>query len=874
MNRRQPPVLLHRFFRWFCHPDYREDIEGDLVERFEKRVAEGGEKKAKWLFAWEVVRLFRPEIIKPIEGTQKLNYYGMFRNDLKLAFRNLKRHKTYVVINLLGMGFALMCCTVAFLNLDYKLRFDEHHAAKTQDVYRVNTVRVNAEGKEPWGLAPQMLSSVLEKDITGIEKVIRLESAQGIVSANEKTFSETLLYADPELLNVFNFPLIYGNVSVSGQPTSVVLSEETAHKYFGDENPIGKEISIFDGQANKKTFNIGAVAQEIPKNTSVLFTVLVPFEDMGAETGPRSGNWTNSPQITLFVKTTAGADPTRINEQLANYAAVSNEFNDEAKVASFYLQPFKELALTSDIDLPGWVRGRALNRNAVGFLVGITTFLSVMILLVACFNFANTSIAFSGNRLKEIGIRKVIGGTRWRLVKQFMVENILLCFLSILLGLFGAYYLIDGYNAMFEQNLDMQYILRFRVLAFLVGFPMVVAVLAGGWPAFKISSHEPVAILKGKTRFASMGWISKTLLTAQFSLACFAIIGAAVLTQNAAYQQTVDFGYRLREVVVANVNSLEEFTLFQNELSQSALAKRIAGSADIIGNSQEVPVKVEKDGVEIKARQLRVGTNYLETVGISLVEGRPFMAGSAQDQQKSVIINKKMAESVKSNGSAVDQQIFINEVPYRIIGVVENHKEFGLMQEEPPCLFTEVGADQFRFLSVSSSKDNLAELTGFLPQAWYNVNPNIPFSGFTQETLIFKQLYINTIIRNLCLFLAVATLIMSAAGFFSIVSLSIQKRTKEIAIRKVFGGSVVRMIRMMSGDFTRYIFIAYTIGALLAGFVVKAVLFQQIYVFHPPLGVGAFVFTLLIMLLVPGLTVGIKVYNAASANPADTLRNE
>lgn len=876
MNRRapSPPRWIDRLLESFCTPQLLEEVQGDMHELYGEWADEHGKSKAKWLYMWHTIKFFRLFALKQPKNVYPTNAFAMIQNYVKIAFRNLSQHKTYVSINLLGMGFALACCIVAFLNLDYKLRFDEYHSDKTTNVYRVNTIRVTDNGKEAWGLSPLTLGARLSQDIPGLQATIRLHSASGIANANDKTFSEIIHYADMELLNVFNFPLRYGDTTAFYNPNKLVLSTNAAVKYFGKKNPVGEEMVVIDAFQRKKSLIVGAVTQRVPENTSILFDIMLPIHHLFEPQQLPESDWRSTDQISLFVKLAPQIDPAEINILLDRYIADNNAFRDDFEVADFYLQPFSELAFTSDIDLPGWVQGRALNRNAVGFLVGITLFLSLLILLTACFNFANTSVAFSSNRLKEIGIRKVMGGARQQIIGQFMVENLLLCFFSIVIGLAGAQYLIDAYNGLFEQTLDMRYVFTSRVLIFLVGLPVITAILAGSYPALRISKYQPALILKGKTRFASMGRLSKVLLTAQFSFSCFALIGSIILTQNATYQNQLDFGYDMHKVAVTSINDPQKLSVFQNTVSQHPQIEKLAGSAQIIGQSYEVPAKIQPDDMSLEVRRLDIGSNYLSTVGIDLITGRDFISDSRHDQEQAVIVNKKAVEALDLENDPINQQIFIEEQLYQIIGLVENHKEFGLRGEEPACVFTLADPDQFQYLSVSATEDQLTEVSEYLRQSWFQVNPMIPYEGFFQEMLIFKQIYMNNILRNLCLFLTVATLLMSAAGFFSLISLRVLKRTKEISIRKVLGGSVSQMMRLIMNDFIRFVLIAFVIGSVLGYIVIQKVLFAQMYTYHIPFGIETFGFALLVMLLVPGITVGYKVYRTAVANPSETLKHE
>ncbi len=632
-DHRNPPKYLLRFFRWFCHPDYVEDIEGDLLERFEK-------SPYRWLFAWEVLKLMRPGMIKILGGPIKSDHYGMLKNHIKIAGRNLIKNKTYVLINMSGMGFALACCLVSFLNLDYKLRFDAYHQEAAQHVYRINTVRVTENGKEPWGLAPCALADAMESDIPAILRVARLDVGNGIVQTNGKSFNEQVHFADPSLLQMLNFPLLLGNFPLPEEHKTVVLDEGTSHKYFGDEDPIGQELTLFVGD-EKYVLTIGAVSRKVPNNTSVIFDLLVPYGGLVKE----KAMWENTHQITVFAELDKDTKNTVVNEAITGYSAMHNALHEDFQVEQFYLQPFEDLAFTSDIDLPNWVRGRMLNRNAVGFLVGITTILSLLILLTASFNFTNTSIAYSGSRLKEMGVRKVIGGSRWQLIGQLMTENVLLCLASVLVAFIIGYHLIQGYNSLFEQTLDLQYIFKTRMLLFIVGFPLLVGCLAGFYPSVKISKYSPVRILKGKANFIKMGWLTKALLIGQFTVSCFAIICAIVLTQNATYQEHVDFGYDIRNVHVTALNENSKIEEYMHLVHQNPGLQEVAGSQHIVGKSEAIILQEQPGGYDLEVRRLAVGLNYLQTMGIDFIQGRSF---EGRSDKTSLIINQKLAKSLQT----------------------------------------------------------------------------------------------------------------------------------------------------------------------------------------------------------------------------------
>jgi ABC-type antimicrobial peptide transport system permease subunit len=391
--------------------------------------------------------------------------------------------------------------------------------------------------------------------------------------------------------------------------------------------------------------------------------------------------------------------------------------------------------------------------------------------------------------------------------------------------------------------------------------------------AVYISSFQPVKVLKGTTVFGSSNRFTRFLLTAQFSISCLALITGIILTQNAAYQQQVDFGYDIHNVAVVEITKAEHYAALKNIASSHPGIENIAGSVQQIGDGS-YQITATHNTKEIKAQVAHTGGKpYLETMGIKLKEGRHFHEQSDLDSEKSVIVNQTLVNALHLE-RPIGEQIKIEDKYFTIIGVANDYKEFGLHGLVPPCILRLAKAEDYKVVVVRAEEKNLAEVNQFLQASWTKIAPGLPFKGFLQSELTAKEKYLNEGFQAVAFFLAMVTILLSASGLFALVSLNVIRRSKEIGIRKVLGASVWQMVIFINKDFIRLMLVAFAIGSAFGYLFIHNLLFRFIYVYHPEVGPQAFIATFLLIMLSCVLTVGVKVYGAASANPVKALRTE
>lgn len=795
----------------------------------------------------------------------------MFSNYLKIAFRVLWRNKIYVVLNIVGLGFAIACCILSYLNFNYSANFDQTHT-RTENIYRLNSLRVVDGNKQPWAVVPLPLAQAIQKESAGVDRMARLSNAAVVVKVGEHTFDERMHYADKTLFDFFNFPLQLGNLANFDQSNQVVISAAFADKYFPKQMPVGQSLTIIGSTGKAKEYTVAAVTQKIPANSSIQFDLLTSFEN-GFLNGQLAPNdWANTDLITTFVALKNAQAARFVTSNLNPYAALHNRNHSDWPIESFSLQPFSQLAASSDIDMPGYVYGSQLTVNPRGVLVIVPAIMSLFILLITCFNFTNISIAFASGRLKEIGIRKVIGGFRGQLIRQFLTENIVLCLLASLLALLFVSLLLPTVAQLTGVDLSPDYGHDYGFWLFLLFIPAVSAIFSGLYPAVYISSFQPMLILKGKTALASAGRFTRFLLISQFSLSCFALVVGIVMSQHAAFQEKADFGYAINEVAVVAINNPQEYRVFSQTVQQHPDIASVAGCEQQIGDGTYTQTaKTEKDQLQVQVARVG-GEAYLKTMGIRLAQGRQFYNTRA-DAEESILVNQTFLQRLHLT-QPLGQRIMLDSTHYTIVGVVNDYKEYGLHSLVPPCVLRMANADDYKLMVVRTDKDKLSQVNKYLQEAWHKVIPNVPYRGYLQSDLIEKEIRMTQSFKSIAFFLAVITLLLSASGLFAQISLNIDKRSKEIGIRKVLGASVLQIIGLVNREFIRILLIAFVIGSVLGYLFTSKFIFQLIYQYHPDAGPAPYIGTFLIVLLSCAVIIGTKVFRAASANPIERLRTE
>jgi len=791
----------------------------------------------------------------------------MLKNYLKITFRSLMKNKLFVFINVFGLGIALSCCIVAYLNWDYNISFDAHHV-NADKIYRINFVRITNGRPVKNGDSPMPLGANIRGGISQVGKVARVYPTGGNFKVGDELFRTNVTGVDPDFFDMFTFNFVSGSNSSISDKSKILISTKLVELYFPDNDPVDKIITYINGD-EKIDFIVGGVFEKQPFNSSFYMDAYVHFDNVIDIGGWDENNWALF--NTTFVSVNDPRDVPEIERQLQQYVEIQNRAKEDYKVDFFYLDPFAGMAVRDEKEdvWNSWFNDSLPVAAAIA--PGI---MAILILLIACFNFTNTSIAIANRRIKEIGIRKVMGSRRNQLIAQFLGENLLLTFFALIVGLLIAEILVPAYSQMWSfLEISLNYRDNAGLIGFLVLLLIFTGIVAGSYPAFYVSGFQPSSILRGTLKFGGTNNFTRVLLTLQYAISFIAIISGFIFTQNAQYQNDYDMGFHMESVVFAYVEDESGYNALRNAISGNDKITQMAGSRHSATSSWYTdPIKFESS--EMDVRLLDIGDDYLKTIGATIIDGRDFIKDSQSDVESSVIVNEELVRSFGWENPVGQLLILSDTIQLYVAGVVKDiYIDGALWDPIEPMLMRYVKQKNYRFLSVKADVSDINEVHDYMEAKWKEVFPDKLSNVTYMEEQKANQVLVNKNIKVMFLFLGIVATILSAIGLFSLVSLNIIKRMKEIGVRKVLGASIPGIVNIINKEFLIILSIASVLGSV-AGYYMADMLMGSIWTYYLPIGPLAFVFSILIMFAISAVTVGGKVVRAASENPAYTLRDE
>jgi len=791
----------------------------------------------------------------------------MLKNYIKITFRALMKNKLFVVINVFGLGIALACCIVAYLNWDYNVKFDTNHV-NSGSIYRLNFTRV-ANGRHiKNGSSPMPLARSIKGSISQVSNITRVYPTRGNFKVGDVLFRSGVTGVDPEFFDMFSFNFIAGSQAEINDKSKILISTELVERHFPDVDPIGKILTYVDGD-EKLDIIVGGVFEKQPFNSSFSSNAYVHFESILDINDWDENDW--SLFNTSFVHVNNPEDIAEIESQLQQYVEIQNNAKEDYKVDSYYLDPFAGMAVRDEKEgvWNSWFQDSLPVAAAIA--PGI---MAILILLIACFNFTNTSIAIANRRIKEIGIRKVMGSRRNQLIAQFLGENLLLTLFALIVGLLIAEILVPAYSQMWPfLEISLNYQENAALIGFLVLLLLFTGIVAGSYPAFYVSGFQPSSILRGTLKFGGTNKFTRVLLTLQFSISLIAIISGFVFAQNAKYQQDYDIGFDTEKVVYAYVENEDGFNAMKTELSGSSLINSISGSAHMVTNSWYTdPVKFESSEMDVTI--INIGDDYLNTIDATVIDGRDFIKDSQSDVETSIVVNEELVRMFGWQKPVGQQLILRDTIQLYVVGVVKDiYIDGALWEPIKPLMMRYTKPEGYRFISVQANVLNITEVHNLMEEKWKVVFPD-KLSGVRYlDDEKANQALVNKNIKIMFIFLGAVAAILSVIGLFSLVSLNIIKRMKEIGVRKVLGASVPHIVRIIYKEFLIILLFASVIGSV-AGFYMADKLMGSIWTYYLPIGGLPFILSITLMIFFSVITVGGKVIKAAIANPAYTLRDE
>jgi ABC-type antimicrobial peptide transport system permease subunit len=516
-----------------------------------------------------------------------------------------------------------------------------------------------------------------------------------------------------------------------------------------------------------------------------------------------------------------------------------------------------------------WTRGGIPNEA-----ITVPAIMAGMLLLLACFNFTNTSIAISSRRLKEIGIRKVMGGMRVQLVFQFLSENLILCILGLVVGLLIAEWMVPAYDSLWPWlELKINYAENIGFIFFLFILLLLTALIAGGYPSFYITSFEPVSILKGRAKFGGTNWFTRILLGGQFVISLLSIIMGVAFYQNGEYQRNYDLGFATHGAISVWVNNEGGFNTYRDALSANKDIEVIAGTKHHIANAwYNDPVKFES--VEREVDIFDIGDNYFEAMDMKLIAGRNFIKDSETDKKESVLVTEELVKQFGWTDNPIGKRlVWMDTVQLYVVGVVKNIYARALWEPIQPLMIRYTSPDQYQQVVIKTDPKKITAVNEFMEKKWKEVFPNTVYNGQMIDQELQETNDINKNIVIMFGFLGFFAALMTGIGMYTLVSLNIVKKMKEIGVRKVLGASVLNIAGVINTEFIINLGIATVLGGALGYFMADS-LMDSIWEYYLKLGIVSLTISIIALLAVAVASVGYKTISTASLNPTKTLRDE
>ena len=772
------------------------------MERFDKRNNEN--KAARWLLMMDVLRLFRPGIIRSLGGAQKLNYYGMFKHSLLISFRSFIRYKTSFLINLFGLstGFASVILILLWIQNEYAV---DSFNADDERLYRVMTHFQLPDKKVTWEYTSGMLASSMIETYPEVEKSTRVNNKffipKGVVSYENNNQEVVGQFADPSILSVFSYELLIGNPnSVISDNSSVILSEKLAEKLFAKpELAIGKTIE-WDCDLFNKTFTITGIFKSPPPNATRQFELMINYENL-IEVDQWAGHWKGGYAETYIVLK-EGVDQTKFEGKIADH------YDDKIGNERFtvFLQKYSDWYLFDQFEDGRLIGGRIAN-------VKLFSFIAIFILIIAVINFINLSTAQASIKLKEIGVKKAMGSSRGNLIFQFLIESILMAFMAMMISLFLVYSLLPFYNHLIGHELNLDLV---DSLPYLITASLLIGLFAGSYPALYLSSFKPIAIMRGKLPSQAMEiWMRKGLVVAQFGLSVVFIVGMLVVKSQLSFIQEKPLGYNRQNLLTFSGKGAEQVepANLVNDIKQIAGVKNVTSMAgSFLWGNDNASGYIWGDDASTRNylfKSPKIGYGTIETLELEMVAGRSFDP-AFNDKPDRIIINESAARMMQL-GDPVGHKLRYGDDDFReIIGVVKDFQYGSLHQPVEPLIFRfrRWGHDYIVRIEPGSEMQVIEKIE----EKYKSYFPKYTFDAtFLEEE--YDALYIaEQRVGDLSNYFALFAIIISSLGLLGLVTFTVERRVKEIGIRKVLGCSVQGLVFILSWDFTKMILLAIIVS--------------------------------------------------------------
>jgi putative ABC transport system permease protein len=860
----RPPQWPLKFLRFFLKKEYVEEIEGDLEEIFYDQVETFSINKAKRIYTWEVLKLLRPILLKNVTGSRSINQYPMFKNYFKTSFRSLIKNPLSSFINVFGLSVAIGICLLVYTFIEYDNSIDQFHENKNK-VYLATFYAERDGSLQQYGTSPRPLGEMLQQDFNQIKKVCRIEDRGVVVKQEDNVFHERMRYTDPEFLEMFTFPLKWGTASSLSDLNSIILSEDMSTKYFGSENPLGKDLLVIFNDQVKKVFTVTGVAETFPKARAIDFNFLINYQNVRvANPQYELTNWKEFLNATL-IQVDSPLDLEPIAKGMDKYKVLQNEVQQDWAISSFAFEPLatlfeKSSTIKNCISQDFNVEGR------IGMPI-----IAIFMLALACFNYINIALVSASKRLKEIGVRKVIGANRFKVVVQFLTENIVVTLFALSVGmLMGVLVFIPWFVQFTGWPLETK-LWNPNIWIFLLVLLLFTGIVSGIYPALYISKFEATRIFRGSLEFGRRNPLTKLFLGIQLVLACITITAGVVFTQNNSYQRSRSWGYNQKEALYVNVFDQVAFDKMKAALLQDPDVISLAGSSDHLGKEVSTAVLRLPPNNKYEVDQLSVDAHYFETMELEIIKGRGFKEHVASEDQK-ILVNELLLQNLNIT-EPIGHQVEIDSIQFEIIGVVKEFHNESFFNKVKPTIFRMASENDYRYLSMRVKAGSELKTYANLQNQWAKLYPEIPFQGGYQEDVWSG--YFNSLDKSVAFnrIIALIAVMLASLGLYGLVTLNVSGRVREFSIRKTLGAGIHNIATIIMKQYVVLTIVALVIGAPISYIFTKAYL-DMLFSYSMPMGYSGIIISVFLLVLVLLIVISTQIKKVIKLNPVDGLKVE
>lgn len=790
--------------------------------------------------------------------------FSMIASYFTVAIRSLKKNRVSSIINVFSLGLAISVTLVSFLYISSQLTRDSFHD-QADEIFLVHQVTQDEQGDQWWGFVPEPLGPNLAEQSRHVVSSVRIHQKYGLVEYGDIDLNQNVRFVDPSFFDMFSFPLTAGSDDAVRNANQVIISANNKQRLFGDEEAIGQILVLTFDQYEPIAVTVTGVAEEFPQNAGITFGMVMSWSTLEQMDERSSQDWSKNAMAT-FIQLDDEANQAAVEADLNTYLDRINAVSPDWQATGLVLDNLKNLSRN---------RGNVNNSiaNSIPWSpVIVLSAISILLLLLSCFNYMNITIATSLTRLREIGVRKVVGGQRYQLICQFLAENILLSSVALLVGYWLAWqFILPGFVAISGSPVGFNLFRDWRIWVFMAGLVLATGLVSGAYPALFISSFRPTVIFQGRQQLTRKRPITQVLLVFQFVLAFTTVLSGIVFTMNGRYHASQEWGYDADHILIYHVASDAEYRTVLEAAESIPGILEISASKDVIGRSG-IGNGVRYEGQEVNGVHFGVSKNYLDMLQVTLHSGQMLSDTERPAGTESVVINETFVSSLGIE-NPVGKYVEIDSVSYAVVGVLNDFHYADFFNNIKPAVFYTVNPSKYQYVSMKVLPASGSEIADRIASTFETVFPGTKAKYHFQDEALHEFVEESSGLTRIFTFVAILSLLISCLSIYALSTQNVVNRMKEIGIRKVLGSRPAAVAQLVN----RKLFVLLTIASIICiplGYFMLDTLLADIYAYRMPLNAVPFLATYGIIVGTAYLTITTQIRRIDQAKPADILRSE